>query len=57
VPDAITPGARENEALLNVINALETGLPFYVGGETSTRRQPARSQPNDRAAIGAGMRG
>ncbi|OYY36920.1 MAG: HicB family protein [Halothiobacillus sp. 24-54-40] len=30
VPEAITFGADENEALLNAIDALETGLSFYV---------------------------
>ena len=31
VPEAITFGADEDEALLNAIDALETGLSFYVG--------------------------
>jgi antitoxin HicB len=30
VPEAITFGANESEALLNAIDALETGLSFYV---------------------------
>ncbi|WP_198926053.1 type II toxin-antitoxin system HicB family antitoxin [Acidithiobacillus thiooxidans] len=30
VPEAITFGADEEEALLNTIDALETGLSFYV---------------------------
>ena len=30
VPEAITFGATESEALLNAIDALETGLSFYV---------------------------
>ena len=30
VPEAITFGANEDEALLNAIDALETGLSFYV---------------------------
>ena len=30
VPEAITFGADEDEALLNAIDALETGLSFYV---------------------------
>ena len=30
VPEAITFGADEEEALLNAIDALETGLSFYV---------------------------
>jgi antitoxin HicB len=30
VPEAITFGADEGEALLNAIDALETGLSFYV---------------------------
>ncbi len=31
VPEAITFGADEDEALLHAIDALETGLSFYVG--------------------------
>ena len=30
VPEAITFGADEDEALLNAIDALETGLSFYI---------------------------
>jgi antitoxin HicB len=30
VPEAITFGADEGEALLNAVDALETGLSFYV---------------------------
>ena len=30
VPEAITFGADEDEALLNAVDALETGLSFYV---------------------------
>jgi antitoxin HicB len=32
VPEAITFGADEDEALLNAVDALETGLSFYVDG-------------------------
>jgi antitoxin HicB len=31
VPEAITFGANKEEALLNAVDALETGLSFYVG--------------------------
>jgi antitoxin HicB len=42
VPEAITFGADEDEALLNAIDALETGLSFYVDARKSL---PAVSQP------------
>jgi len=42
VPEAITFGADEDEALLNAIDALETGLSFYVG---SRKPLPVASQP------------
>lgn len=42
VPEAITFGADEDEALLNAVDALETGLSFYLDARTSL---PAVSQP------------
>ena len=42
VPEAITFGADEDEALLNAVDALETGLSFYVDARKSL---PAVSQP------------
>lgn len=42
VPEAITFGADEDEALLNAIDALETGLSFYVDARKAL---PAVSQP------------
>jgi antitoxin HicB len=42
VPEAITFGADENEALLNAIDALETGLSFYVDGR---KPLPIASKP------------
>lgn len=42
VPEAITFGADEDEALLNAIDALETGLSFYVDAR---KPLPAASQP------------
>ena len=30
VPEAVTFGADEEDALLQAVDALETGLPFYV---------------------------
>ena len=42
VPEAITFGADEDEALLNAVDALETGLSFYVDARQSL---PAVSQP------------
>ena len=45
VPEAITFGMDEDEALLNAIDALETGLSFYVDAR---KPLPAASQ----AAIG-----
>ena len=45
VPEAITFGMDEDEALLNAIDALETGLSFYVDARKPV---PAASQ----AAIG-----
>ena len=42
VPEAITFGADEDEALLNAVDALETGLSFYVDARMSL---PAVSQP------------
>jgi antitoxin HicB len=42
IPEAITFGADEDEALMNAVDALETGLSFYVD-----RRKPlpAASKP------------
>jgi len=42
VPEAITFGADEAEALLKAIDALETGLSFYVDARKSL---PIASQP------------
>lgn len=42
VPEAITCGADEDEALLNAIDAPETGLSFYV---EPRKPLPARSEP------------
>jgi antitoxin HicB len=42
VPEAITFGDDEDEALLNAIDALETGLSFYVDARKSL---PIASQP------------
>ena len=42
VPEAATFGADEEEALLNAIAALETGLSFYVDAR---KPLPAASQP------------
>ncbi len=42
VPEAITFGADEDEALLNAIDALETGLSFYVDVR---KPLPVASQP------------
>ena len=42
VPEAITFGADEDEALLHAVDALETGLSFYVD---SRKALPAVSQP------------
>jgi antitoxin HicB len=42
VPEAITFGADEDEALLNAVDALETGLSFYVD---SRKALPVASQP------------
>ena len=46
VPEAITFGADEDEALLNAIDALETGLSFYVDARKPlpTVSQPAAGQ-------------
>ena len=42
VPEAITFGANEGEALLNAVDALETGLSFYVDAR---KPLPAISRP------------
>ena len=42
VTEAITFGVDEDEALLNAVDALETGLSFYVDARMSL---PAASQP------------
>ena len=42
VPEAITFGADEDEALLNAIDALETGLSFYLDAR---KPLPIASQP------------
>ncbi len=42
VPEAITFGTDEDEALLNAIDALETGLSFYVDAR---KPLPVASQP------------
>ena len=44
VPEAITFGMDEDEALLNAIDVLETGLSFYVD---SRKALPAASLPAD----------
>lgn len=44
VPEAITFGATEDEALLHAVDALETGLSFYVDAR---RPLPAPSAPED----------
>ena len=43
VPEAITFGADEDEALLNAIDALETGLSFYVD---ERKPLPSASKPD-----------
>ncbi len=43
VPEAITFGADEDEALLNAIDALETGLSFYMDTRKSL---PLPSKPS-----------
>ena len=42
VPEAITFGADEDEALLNAVDALETGLSFYVDAR---KPLPVASKP------------
>ena len=42
VPEAITFGADEDEALLNAVDALKTGLSFYVDARLAL---PAVSKP------------
>ncbi len=42
VPEAITFGADEDEALLNAMDALETGLSFYVDARKAL---PVASKP------------
>ncbi|MGV0998270.1 MAG: type II toxin-antitoxin system HicB family antitoxin [Fluviibacter sp.] len=46
VPEAITFGADEDEALLHAVDALETGLSFYVDERKPlpTPRKPKRGQ-------------
>lgn len=44
VPEAITFGADEDEALMNAVDALETGLSFYVDAR---RPLPEVSQPSE----------
>ncbi|MDR1708510.1 MAG: type II toxin-antitoxin system HicB family antitoxin [Candidatus Accumulibacter sp.] len=46
VPEAITFGADEEEALLNAVDALETGLSFYVDARRPLprARRPAKGQ-------------
>lgn len=43
VPEAITFGVDESEALLNAIDALETGLSFYVGARKPLPKPESRS--------------
>jgi antitoxin HicB len=43
VPEAITFGANRDEALLNAVDALETGLSFYVDAR---KPLPVPSQPS-----------
>ena len=46
VPEAITFGMDEDEALLNAVDALETGLSFYIDArkQLPTVSQPAAGQ-------------
>ncbi len=46
VPEAITFGADEGEALRNAVDALETGLSFYVdaGNPLPKPSRPKRGQ-------------
>lgn len=44
VPEAITFGADEDEALLHAVDALETGLSFYVDAR---KPLPAASKPDN----------
>lgn len=46
VPEAITFGADEREALVNAVDALETGLSFYVDARKAlpTPSKPKRGQ-------------
>lgn len=45
VPEAITFGRDKKEALLNAVDALETGLSFYV---SARKPLPVPSQPTSR---------
>lgn len=47
IPEAITFGANQDEALLNAIDALETGLSFYV---EARKPLPIPSQPSAQQA-------
>jgi antitoxin HicB len=50
VPEALTFGADEDEALLQAVDALETALSFYVAARKAlpTPSKPKRGQPTVR---------
>lgn len=48
VPEAITFGADEDEALLQAVDALEAALSFYVDGRKAL---PIPSKPEGRATV------
>lgn len=60
VPEAITFGADEGEALLNAVDALETGLSFYVDarkplpkpGKPKRGQKTVRPSALERAKLG-----
>lgn len=58
VPEAITFGADEEEALLHAVDALETGLSFYIDARQPlpTPSKPKRGQKTVRPGTLASIR-
>jgi antitoxin HicB len=53
VPEAITEGATEEEALVHAVDALETALSFYVSGRSEVPQASAAKRGERIVAVSA----